>query len=112
MVPLTIIEAEPLLPAVITSSRSCWPALVCRASPRVPAESVPGLASLTVMPVARWAFAKGSVAFSFRDALAGAVIVGARALTVSATVAEPDLPSFESSTEIDNVSDPAKPAAG
>ena len=111
MVPLTVIEAEPLLPAVIVKP-------VVLASVSVPcvtesaSESVPGLASLTVMPLP-WAFAKGSVAFSFRDALAGAVIVGARALTVSATVAEPDLPSIRvEHRDRQSCRDPAKPAAG
>ena len=109
-VPLTVIEAESLLPAVIVK-----PVVLAKVS--VPcctesaSESVPGLASLTVMPLP-WELAKGSAVFSFSEALDGAVIVGARALTVSATDAEPDLPSFESTTEIDSVSEPAKPVAG
>ena len=103
--PFTVNEPEPLVPFVKVN-----PLVV--ASVSVPCatesatESPPVLTSLIEIALP-FLVEKTSDVFSATDSDAGAVIDGADELTVNATLAEPDLPSPESTTEIASVSDPA-----
>ena len=103
--PLTVNVAEPLLPDVNVKPDVVESVSLPCATDSV-SESLPGLASVSEialpLPVE-----KASEPFSLSEAVTGAVIAGARALTVMATLVEPDLLSVGSLTERASVSEPA-----
>lgn len=104
IVPLTVKDAESLLPAVKLRPEVVDRVSVPSATDRV-SESLPGLASVSEialpLPVE-----KTSEPFSVSDADPGAVIDGASGLTLIATLVEPDLLSVGSLTESESVSEP------
>lgn len=108
--PLTVIEDEPFVPAVIVNPAVVESVSVPDEADRVTeSELAPGLESATVMAFP-FAAEKTSVPLMPTAAEAGAVIVGA--LTVSATLFDADSLSAGSAIEIVSEARPEKPEVG